>query len=157
MRDVCMDELEWEVEEIQDRTRDDHNWIVQLQEENGDLRYRNNNLYTCIERLEAQVAELLAFRTVLQHGPGNPIVVDDDGDEVEVISDSEGEVVQVELGHLREMMSMEQVGRLILIEEVPGDQEIWEDERNFRRDWVTEDVNPVLTYPKPLEYVEPPQ
>jgi len=55
------------------------------------------------------------------------------------------------------MMPVEQAGQLIPIEEVPGDQEIWEDERNFRRDQATEDVNPVPAYPEPLEYVEPPE
>jgi len=45
MEDVRMEEVEREVEELQTRTRDDHDWIIQLQEENGDLRYRNNNLY----------------------------------------------------------------------------------------------------------------
>ena len=69
MEDIRMDKLEQEVEEIQDRTRDDHNWIVQLQEEVGDIRNRNNFLLGHVETLEVQVRDLMAFRTVLQHGP----------------------------------------------------------------------------------------
>jgi len=91
----------------------------------------------------------------IEYSPGNPIVVDDDGNVVEVISDSEGEVIQVEPGHLREMTPA--AGRLVLIEEVLADQEIWEDERHFQRDWVTEDVDPVPEYPELLDYIDPPQ
>jgi len=51
---------------------------------------------------------------------------------------------------VREMTSGEYAGRLIPVEEV------WEDERNFRRDRLTEDVNPVPEYPEPPEYIPPP-
>ena len=46
----------------------------------------------------------------------------EDGDEVEVIEDCEGEVEDGD--HLRDMVLAEQVGRL-------RNQEVWEDERNF--------------------------
>ena len=84
-------------------------------------------------------------------------MVEDVDEEVEIISDSEGEVIHVEPGHLQEMLPMEQAGWLVLIEEVLVDREIWEDERHFRRDWATEDINPVPEYPEPPEYVDPPQ
>ena len=93
----------------------------------------------------------MAFRMVLQYGPGNLIVVDEEGDEVEVIEDSEGEVEV-----LREMTPAEQAGRLVPIEEVPRDQDIWEDERNFCQDRATEDRDLVPNYPKPLKYIPPP-
>jgi len=64
MEDIHMDELEQEVEEIQDRMRDDHDWIIQLQEENGDLQNRNNVLFGCLEALEVRVQDLMAFRMV---------------------------------------------------------------------------------------------
>ena len=44
----------------------------------------------------------------------------------------------------------EYAGRLIPVEEV------WEDERNFREDRLTEDINPVPSYPEPPEYIPPP-
>jgi len=57
---------------------------------------------------------------------------------------------------VREMTPVEFTGCFIPIEEVEADREIWEDERNFRRDQVTEDVNPVPEYPEPPEYIPPP-
>ena len=47
-------------------------------------------------------------------------------------------------------------GRLIPIEEIEADEDVWEDERNFRRDRLTEDINPVPSYPEPPEYIPPP-
>jgi len=70
-----------------------------------------------------------------------------DSNEVEVIDNSKDGVEEVE----------EIPGWLVPIENVAPDQEIWENERKFRRDRVTEDVNPVLAYPEPPEYIEPPQ
>ena len=85
------------------------------------------------------------------------IVVEDDEDKVEVVEDSEvGREVLIEdmtpeaIIGVREMTPGEFVGHLIPIEEV------WEDERNFRRDRATEDTNPVPEYPEPPEYIPPP-
>jgi len=46
--------------------------------------------------------------------------------------------------------------RLIPIDEIEADEEVWEDERAFRRDRLTEDINPVPGYPEPPEYIPPP-
>ena len=59
-------------------------------------------------------------------------------------------------GHLRMMPPVEQAGRLIPVEEIERDEDLWEDERHFRRDRATEDVNPVPSYPEPPEYIPPP-
>ena len=139
----------------------DHETLGQLEVENADLRYRNNILFTRVERLEEQVRNLMLFRAVAQHGPGNPIVVEDDDDEVEIVEDSEisreVEIRDMTPGELvREITPVDLAGRLILIEEVVADQEVWEDKRAFRRDWLTEDVNPVPEYPEPPKYVPPP-
>jgi len=125
-----------------DEIINNHNKLLQAQVDIGDLRYRNRTLEDWVLRLEEQVQDLMAFRTVLQHRPGNPIVVEDDEDEVEIVEDSEP-------------------GREVLIEEmtpaeIEADEEVWEDERAFRRDRLTEDINPVPGYPEPPEYVPPP-
>jgi len=128
-----------------------------------DLRYRNRTLEDHVSRLEGQVRDLMAFRTVLQHGPGNPIVVEDDADEVEIVEDSEPgrevlieEMTPAEIREVREMTPGEYGRRLIPIDEIEEDGEVWEDERAFRRDRLTEDINPVPGYPEPPEYVPPP-
>jgi len=160
MQDVRMNEVEREVEFAKDKIVNNHDELLQAQVDIGDLHYQNNSLLDQVLRLEEQVRELMAFRTVLQHGPGNPTVVEDD-DEVEVVEDSEpGREVEIrdmtpkEL--VREMTPAEFTGRLIPIEEVPNDQDIWEDERNFRWDWATEDQDPVPDYLEPPEYIPPP-
>ena len=114
-------------------------------------------------RLEEQVRDLMAFRTVLQHGPGNPIVVEDDEDEVEIVEDSEPgrevlieEMTPAEIREVREMTPGEYAGCLIPIDEVEAEEEVWEDERAFRGDRLTEDINPVPGYPEPPEYIQPP-
>jgi len=130
----------------------------------GDLWYRNRMLEDRVLRLEEQVRDLMAFRTVLQHGPGNPIVVEDDEDEVEIVEDSEPgqevlieEMTPAEIREVREMMPRQYAGRLVLIDEIEAEEgDIWEDERMFRRDRLTEDINPVPGYPEPPEYIPPP-
>jgi len=162
MQDVRMDEVEREVEEIRDQVAEDHTTVGQLEVENADLRYRNNVLFTRVERLEEQVRNLMLWRAVLQHGPGNPVEVIDD--EEEIVPDSEDGDVRIEEGtpeaitEVRVMSPDEFAGRLVPIEdvEVPQVQEIWEDERNFRRDRAEEDVDPVPEYVDPPEYVPPP-
>jgi len=84
----------------------------------------------------------MAFRTVLQHGLGNPIVVEDDEDEVEIVEDSEPgrevlieEMTPVEIREVREMTPRQYAGCLVLIDEIEVEEgEVWEDERMFRRD-----------------------
>jgi len=162
MQDVRMNEVEREVEELQDQVTDDHATLGQLEVENADLRYRNNVLFTRVERLEEQVRNLMLWRAVLQHGPGNPVEVIDD--EEEIVPDSEDGDVRIEEGtpeaivEVRAMSPEEFAGRLVPIEdvEVPQVQEIWEDERNFRRDRAEEDVDPVPGYVDPPEYIPPP-
>jgi len=136
MQDVRMDEVERGVEEIRDQVADDHTTLGQLEVENADLRYRNNVLFTRVERLEEQVRNLMLWRAVLQHGPENPVEV---VDEEEDVPDSEDGEVRIEEGtpeaiaEVRAMSPDEFAGRLVPIEdvEVPQVQEIWEDERNF--------------------------
>jgi len=159
MQDVRMGELDHEVGEIGDQVTEDHATLLQLEVENGTLRARNNALFARVERLEEQVRDLLLFRTTLQHGPGNPILVEDD----EIVEDSEvGEEIRSEEGtpevilEVRAMSPDEFAGRLVPIEEVAPIQEIWEDERNFRRDRATEDRDPVPEYIDPPEYLPPP-
>jgi len=141
-----------------DEIINNHNELLQAQVDIGDLRYRNRTLEDRVLRLEEQIRDLMLFWTTLQHGLGNPIVVEELLDnEVEVVEDSEpGWEVLIEdmtpevIQEVREMTPGEFVGRLIPVEEV------WEDERNFRRDRATEDINPVPEYPKPPEYIPPP-
>jgi len=90
-------------------------------------------------------------------------VVEDDEDEVEIVEDSEpGQEVLIEemtpakIREVREMTPGEYVGRLIPIDEIEEVGEIWEDERAFRRDRLTEDINLVPGYPEPPEYLPPP-
>jgi len=159
MQDIRMAEVEREVELVKDEIVNNHDELVQAQVDIGDLRYRNRALEDQVLRLEEQIRDLMLFRTTLQHGPGNLIVVEELlDDEVEVVEDSEpGREVLIEdmtpkvIQEVREMTPGEFAGHLIPVEE-----EVWEDERNFRRDRATEDINPVPEYPKPPEYIPPP-
>jgi len=160
MQDVRMNEVEREVELAKDEIVNNHDELLQVQVDIQDLRYRNRTLEDRVLRLEEQVRDLMAFRTVLQHRPGNLIVVEDDEDEVEIVEDSKlgwevfiEEMTPAAIQEVREMTPGEYVRRLIPIEE---EGEIWEDERAFRRDRLTEDINPVPGYPEPLEYIPPP-
>jgi len=90
-------------------------------------------------------------------------VVEDDEEEVEIMEDSEPgrevlieEMTPAEIREVRDMTPGEYVGRLVLINEIEEDVEVWEDERAFRRDRLPEDVNPVPSYPEPPEYIPPP-
>ena len=90
-------------------------------------------------------------------------MVDDDVEELELVEDSKpGREVLIEemtpevIWEVRELTPGEYAGRLIPIEEVERDQDLWEDERHFRRDQTTEDINPVPSYPEPPEYIPPP-
>jgi len=164
MQDVRMAEVEREVEFAKDEIVNNHDELLQAQVDIGDLRYRNNSLSERVLRLEEQVRDLMLFRTTLQHGPGNPIVVEELlDDEVEEVEDSEpGREVLIEdmtpeaIQGIREMTPGEYAGRLIPIEEVEVRGEVWEDERLFREDRLTEDINPVPSYPEPPEYIPPP-
>jgi len=163
MQDVRMNEVEREVKLAKDEIINNHDELLQAQVDIGNLRYRNHTLEDRVLRLEEQVQDLMAFRTVLQHGPGNLIVVEDDEDEVEIVEDSElgrevliEEMTLAEIREVREMTLGEYVGRLILVNEIEVDEEVWEDERAFRRDRLTEDINPVPGYPEPPEYIPPP-
>jgi len=163
MQDVRMNEVEREVEEAKDQIVHNHDELLQAQVDIGDLRYRNRSLEDRVLRLEEQIRDLMLFRTVTQHGPGNPIVVEELlDDEVEVVEDSEpGREVLIEemtpapIGEIRDMTPGEYAGRLIPIEELE-DGGIWEDERDFRQDRATEDRDPVPGYPVPPEYIPPP-
>ena len=164
MQDVRMAEVEREVEFAKDEIVNNHDELLQAQVDIGDLRYRNNSLLEWVLRLEEQVWDLTLFWTTLQHGLGNPIVVEELlDDEVEIVEDSEpGREVLIEdmtpeaIQAVREMSPREYVGRLIPIEEVEVREEVWEDERLFREDRLTEDINPVPSYPEPPEYIPPP-
>ena len=163
MQDVRMNEVEREVELAKDKIVNNHDELLQAQVGIQDLRYRNRTLEDQVLRLEEQVRDLMAFRTVLQHGLGNPIVVEDDKDEVEIVEDSEPgqevlieEMTPAEIREVREMTPGEYARCLIPIDEIKVDEEVWEDERAFRRDRLTEDINPVPSYPEPPEYVPPP-
>jgi len=164
MQDVRMAEVEREVELAKDEIVNNHDELLQAQVDIGDLRYRNNSLSERVLRLEEQVRDLMLFRTTLQHGPGNPIVVEELlDDEIEEVEDSEpGREVLIEdmtpeaIQGIREMTPGEYAGRLIPIEEVEVQGEVWEDERLFREDRLTEDINPVPSYPEPPEYIPPP-
>jgi len=164
MQDVRMNEVEREVELAKDKIVNNHDELLQAQVGIQDLRYRNRTLEDRVSRLEEQVRDLMAFQTVLQHGLGNPIVVEDDKDEVEIIEDSEPgrevlieEMTPAEIREVREMMPGEYAGCLVLVDEIEAEEgEVWEDERMFRRDRLTEDINPVPGYPEPPEYIPPP-
>jgi len=90
MQDVRMNEVEREVEQVKDEIVNNHDKLLQAQVDIGDLRYRNRALEDRVLRLEEQVQDLMAFRMVLQHRPGNLIVVeDDDVEELELVDNSE--------------------------------------------------------------------
>jgi len=90
MQDVRMNEVEREVELAKDEIVNNHDELLQAQVDIGDLRHRNRTLEDRVLRLEEQVRDLMLFRTVVQHGPGNPIMVEELlDDEVEVVEDSE--------------------------------------------------------------------
>ena len=142
MQDIRMNEVEREVEreveEVKDEVVTNHDEILQAQVDIGDLQYRNRALEDQVLQLEEQVQDLMAFQMVLQHRPGNPIVVEDDDDEVEIVEDSEpGWEVLIEdmtpevIQGIWEMTPGEFAGRLIPIEEVARDEDLWEDERHF--------------------------
>jgi len=159
MQDVRMNEVEREVELAKDEIVNNHDELLQAQVDIRDLRHRNRTLEDRVLRLEEQIWDLMLFRTTLQHGPGNPIVVEELlDDEIEVVEDSEpGREVLIEemtpavIREVRDMTPGEYAGRLVLV-----DEEDWEDERAFGRNRLTEDVNPVPSYPEPPEYVPPP-
>jgi len=73
MQDVRMNEVEREVELVKDEIVNNHDELLQAQVDIGDLWYRNRALEDQVLWLEEQVRNLMVFRTVLQHGPGNPI------------------------------------------------------------------------------------
>ena len=132
MQDVQMNEVEWEVEEVKDQVVMNHDDVLQAQVDIGDLWYRNRALEDRVLRLEEQVRDLMTFRMVLQHGLGNPIVVEDNEDEVEIVEDSEvGREVLIEemtpaaIAVVRDMMPGEYVRRLIPIEEIKADEEVF--------------------------------
>ena len=66
------------------------------------------------------------------------------------------EMTLAKIREVREMTPGEYAGHLVPIDEIEADGEIWEDERVFRRDRLTEDINLVPGYPEPPEYVPPP-
>ena len=106
--------------------RDDKGKVASLEDERHSFRREAASLKAANSECILQMAELMTevrgirvFQTSLQHGPGNPIVVEDDEEEVE---DSEvgreveeGEVVWPDLG------PVSPVGRLVEIEEDPRD------------------------------------
>ena len=130
------------------------------------IGYRNFTLfYTFFILFSLQKANNVpsVFRMTLQHGPGNPIVVEELlDDDVEIVEDSEpGREVLIEemtpevIQEVRELTPGEFAGHLVPIEENEA-EEVWEDERLFREDRLTEDINPVPAYPEPPEYILPP-
>ena len=72
--DARMAEVEERVGAL-DRTQDAFDAMV----ERHDPRIRA--LEREVRELQQQVADLLVFRAVVQHGPGNPVVVEDDKEE----------------------------------------------------------------------------
>ena len=77
------------------------------------------------------------FQVACQHGPENPIVVEDDEEVVE-------EEVEVEVVNEVEVLEIPAEGRLVPIEDIPG-------EEAARRDPV-----PEFPYPAPPSYVDAP-
>ena len=78
---------------------------------------------------------LRRFQVARQHGPENPIVVEDDEEAVEE---------EVEVVHEVEVIEVPAEGRLVPIEDIPG-------EEAARRDPV-----PEFPYPAPPSYVDAP-
>ena len=88
--------------------------------EAASLKAANSECILQMAELMTEVRGIRVFQTALQHGPNNPIVIEDDEEEVE---DSEigrafeeGEVVWPDLGR-----GASPVGRLVEIEEDPRD------------------------------------
>ena len=88
VRDIVM-------EEVQDQLRDFDMRVAEVEERVGTAERthdafeafvngfdpRVHRLEWEVRELQQQVGELLIFRAVLQHGPGNPVVVDKDEEE----------------------------------------------------------------------------
>ena len=78
---------------------------------------------------------LRRFQVARQHGPENPIVVEDDEEAVE-------EEVEVEVINEVEVLEILAEGRLVLIEDIPGDE---------AARW---DPVPEFPYPAPPLYID---
>ena len=86
-----------EMEEVRDQLRDFDMRVAEVEERVGAAERTHDafeafvdgfdprvfRLEREVRELQQQVGELLMFRAVLQHGPGNPVVVDDDEEELE--------------------------------------------------------------------------
>ena len=111
---------------LQEKIRTLEGKVASLEDERHSFRREAASLKVVNSECILQMAELMTevrgirlFQTVMQHGPGNPIVVEDDE---EVVEDSEGgrdvkegEVVWLDLGRVSP------TGRLVEIEEDPQD------------------------------------
>jgi len=67
---------------VEDKVVDHHDRLIQLDVENQALRGQVRVLFERMEVVEERSRQLLLFRAALQHGPANPVVVEDDVEEL---------------------------------------------------------------------------
>ena len=85
-----------------------------FRQEAASLRAVNSECTLQLAALMTEVRGIRLFQATLQHGPGNPIVVEDDE---EVVEDSEAEVEEGEVVWPDLRRGASPVGRLVEIEE----------------------------------------
>ena len=100
------------MEVVEEKVVDHNDRINQLDVENQALRGQVRALFERMEVVEERSRQLLLFRAVLQHGPANPVVVEDDVEELWVGDEVAG-VEHVPIP-----------GMLVLIEDDVGDEYI---------------------------------
>ena len=70
------------MEVVEEKVVDHHDCINQLDVENQALRGQVRALFERMEVVEERSQQLLLFRAALQHGPANPVVMEDDVEEL---------------------------------------------------------------------------
>jgi len=70
------------MEEVEGKVVDHNDRINQLDVENQALRGQVRTLFERMEVVEERSRQLLLFRATLQHGPANPVIVEDDVEEL---------------------------------------------------------------------------
>jgi len=107
-RDVAMlihDQIEIveQIDFLTDERRDLRTEVLRLEAERAVMNENLNNLALAwfdqeqeYQRMRGQVDMLMAFRVAMQHGPGNPIEVEDDADDEPDFGLEDGRLLEIE-------------------------------------------------------------